>query len=560
MAFTKPPPPPSSEELRLHGLPLLRQAAIHAQDHDRILLSGWPQNDGSTDTISYRQVLSRAAQVADLLLARCSEAPGNEPRLVAHLTVPGWEYVSALWGAWGGGFGSVPLALSQKSPELQHVLTDAQPQVIFVGGGVVSGGSHPTHVPENETELLRAAELAGMSDRIVRLKEVFVDETKLPPRLGNEGIVPHLDSPALLLYTSGTTGRPKGVLTTHRNVYHQVTDLVHAWKWQPTDVALHVLPLHHVHGIINLLSCAAYAGARLEFRPFNTESLWKQWALPSRDLPSPTVFMAVPTIYAKLLEASEQLTQDVVETAVQSTLEPMRLMVSGSAALPVSILERWRNMTSHTLLERYGMTEFAMALSNSYDPPSLRQPGHVGVPLPSVEVRIVDEATDMVVESGVSGSLQVRGPTVFREYLNRPDATEEAFTKDGFFRTGDVAEFNTELQSYRILGRASVDIMKVGGYKLSALEIERIILEHPDVAELAVLGVPDEIWGERVGMLCRMKSGHSDMTLDVLRDWCEDRMARYKVPSRLVIVDSIPKNAMGKVNKRSLVELFRTEQ
>jgi malonyl-CoA/methylmalonyl-CoA synthetase len=174
--------------------------------------------------------------------------------------------------------------------------------------------------------------------------------------------------------------------------------------------------------------------------------------------------MAVPTIYAKLLEAADSLSPHVVEDAVNDTLRPMRLMVSGSAALPASNFERWEQLTGHRLLERYGMTEFGMAISNVYNPVKDRHPGHVGKPLPSVEVRLVDEETSrVIVEPSTSGSLRVRGPTVFREYLNRPDAMREAFDDDEFFITGDVAEYNAELESYRILGRASVDILKVGG-------------------------------------------------------------------------------------------------
>lgn len=205
------------------------------------------------------------------------------------------------------------------------------------------------------------------------------------------------------------------------------------------------------------------------------------------------------------------------------------------------------------------MTEFGMSISNPYEPANERHPGHVGLPLPSVDAKLVDEETGNVIKlPNTSGSLRIKGPTVFQEYLNRPDAMAEAFDDDGYFITGDVAEYNAELGSYRILGRASVDILKVGGYKLSALEIERDLLEHPDIAELAIMGVPDETWGERVGMIFRLKTGSKELTVDSLRAWCEHRMARHKIPSRLLLVDEIPKNAMGKVNKKTLVKLFET--
>jgi malonyl-CoA/methylmalonyl-CoA synthetase len=373
---------------------------------------------------------------------------------VASLCNPGADYISSLWGTWGAGYASVPLALSNKSPEMEHVLEDTKPLQILVGEGV-----------GNVNELLHAAENAGMSDRITFLKDVLANDSEQTDfYLGGNGIVQDMNSPALVIYTSGTTGKPKGVLSTHLNLFHQVTDLVSAWEWQQSDVALHVLPLHHVHGITKLCS-AAYVGARLDFQPFDAVRLWNEWADTDETRVKPNVFMAVPTIYAKLLEAAEsQSLSQVVESAVNETLRPMRLMVSGSAALPVSNFERWERLTGHRLLERYGMTEFGMAISNVYNPVQERHPGHVGIPLPSVEVRLVDEETNhVIVEPNTSGSLRVRGPTVFREYLNRPDAMREAFDDDGYFITGDVAEYNAELGSYRILGRASVDILKVGG-------------------------------------------------------------------------------------------------
>ncbi len=453
-----------------------------------------------------------------------------------------------MWGAWAAGYASVPLALSYKTPEIQHVLVDTQPCCILVGRGV-----------ENLEHLVQAAKNVGMSNRITFLDEILTDDNiQVDTLLGANGIVESMDSPALVVYTSGTTGKAKGVLSTFRNLFHQVTDLVAAWKWHRDDAALHVLPLHHVHGITKLCS-AAFVGARLDFQPFDATRLWNEWSISNGD--KPNVFMAVPTIYAKLLEAAESFSPELVDSAVDNTLRPMRLMVSGSAALPVSSFERWKDLTGQTLLERYGMTEFGMSISNPYEPIEERHAGHVGLPLPSVEARLVDEESGNVIDfPNTSGSLRIKGATVFQEYLNRPDAMKDAFDEEGYFITGDVAEFNSNLNSYRILGRASVDILKVGGYKLSALEIERDVLEHPVIAELAIMGVPDETWGERVGMICRIKTGSEELTIESLRNWCGDRMSRHKIPSRILLVDEIPKNAMGKVNKKTLVKLFESKQ
>ena len=593
--FPPPTPAPSLQELRLNGLPLLNRALQHAYHGRTLLMSGRKHEDGTTtntvDTVSYMDVLLQAKYVAKFLtelnVPEPSTTPYGRPKLAAHLNVPGWEYIATQWGIFGSGFGSVPLALTQKPKEMEHVLTDSNPHIIFAGGGCrlhKTTSTSSTHVPPNTDDLIQAAKNVGMEDRIVYLKDIFQPLSQqectihgnaranakddIPESqfwLGRSGVVPSLDEPALILYTSGTTGKPKGVVITHRNIFHQITDLVTSWEWEQSDVALHVLPLHHVHGVINILSCAAYVGARLEFQPFHAETLWKQWASDESTLPKPTVFMAVPTIYAKLLEAAANLPKETVTKAFQQTLSPMRLMVSGSAALPISVLEKWRSLTGHTLLERYGMTEFAMALSNPYrkksseDSTQIRRPGYVGRPLPSVAVRLMDQATEEVIETpGVSGELQVKGPTVFQKYLNRPDATKEAFTDDGYFRTGDIAQYDGDgIESFRILGRASVDIIKSGGYKLSALEIERELLEHPDIAEVAILGLPDDTWGERVAMICRLNSGAPEMTLEGLRIWSKDRLSKYKIPSRLLIVSSeIPKNAMGKINKKNLAGLF----
>jgi malonyl-CoA/methylmalonyl-CoA synthetase len=228
-------------------------------------------------------------------------------------------------------------------------------------------------------------------------------------------------------------------------------------------------------------------------------------------------------------------------------------MVSGSAALPVSTLNRWKQISGHTLLERYGMTEIGMALSNPLDGP--RVAGSVGVPLPGVEVRLVDER-GAIVDAGSPGEIEVRGPGVFKEYWGRPQATREAF-RDGWFRTGDVAV--VEDGRYRILGRMSIDIIKTGGHKVSALEIEEQLREHPAIAECAVVGIPDPEWGERVAAAVVVRHG-AKLDFDGLRSWSKERLATYKVPSRLRVVEALPRNAMGKVTKPAVAELFKTSR
>mmetsp|Transcript_28026 Transcript_28026/g.56009 ORF Transcript_28026/g.56009 Transcript_28026/m.56009 type:complete len:445 (+) Transcript_28026:92-1426(+) len=440
------------------------------------------------------------------------------------------------------------------------------------------------HTLSEGRDLRAAARDAGKMDRYWCLDDILSDYHKNPVdqdhkedvqgstyALGNGGDIISVDSPAMIIYTSGTTGNPKGVVHTHRNLYHQVTDLIQAWKWTHDDAILHFLPLHHVHGVINKLGCAVWAGGSVEFMKFHPVRLWERLAEASKKpylavehsnnnsecIPrrAPTLFMAVPTIYAKMLEVIPQLPASIRPWEFMSR-SPIRLMVSGSAALPTGIHNRWKAATGQTILERYGMTEMAMALSNPLEPVEGRLPGYVGMPLPSVEVKIIDEDTGEL--SSSSGELCVKGPTVFLEYWQNPHATAESFDADGWFKTGDVAEYDPVKKSYHILGRVSADIIKSGGHKLSSLQIERVLLEHPDLEEVVVLGIPDETYGERVGVICRLKNGDRTLDMKHLQSWCKTHLASYKIPTRMIIMkDDIPKNAMGKVSKKQLVHLFQ---
>jgi malonyl-CoA/methylmalonyl-CoA synthetase len=277
---------------------------------------------------------------------------------------------------------------------------------------------------------------------------------------------------------------------------------------------------------------------------FDTAAVWGR--LAGRDL---TLFMAVPTIYARLLAAWEAAEPDR-RRAFSDGCRHLRLMVSGSAALSVALLEAWRGLSGHTLLERYGMTEIGMALGNPLH--GERRPGHVGVPFPGIEVRLVDDA-GAAVGDDVAGQIEVRGATVFREYWRQPDATRAMFTPDGWLRTGDIAV--RKHGSYRILGRESVDIIKTGGFKVSALEIEEILHQHTAIAECAVIGVADAEWGQRVAAAVVLRPA-ATIDLASLRTWAKQYLAPYKVPTLLSVVDVLPRNPMGKVTKAALVALF----
>ncbi len=306
-----------------------------------------------------------------------------------------------------------------------------------------------------------------------------------------------------------------------------------------------LLPLHHVHGIVNVLLCALVAGARCTVHPkFDAVTTWK--SLESDGL---TLFMAVPTIYGRLL--TEDARADVtVSERRRAAARRLRLFVSGSAALPARTLEDWEAVTGHRLLERYGMTEIGMALSNPLI--GKRVPGYVGKPLPGVEVRVTDDE-DGVLPDGSEGELQVRGPQLFREYWRRPDETTSAFTTDGWFHTGD--EVVVTPDGFRILGRRSVDILKSGGEKLSALEIEEVLRTHPEVVDCAVVGVADSDWGERVCAAVVARPNRSPEP-SALRAWAAERLSPWKVPREVLLVAELPRNALGKVVKTEVRVLF----
>lgn len=488
---------------------------IRAEEHNE--KTAIATTDGA---FTYGDLLHTSSQIATGLLNNSEDL---QEQRVAFLIPPGFEYVATQWGIWRAGGIAVPLCISHPRPELEYVITNSGASIIV---------AHP-----NFEGILRSLAEAH------NLRFILTSET-LPSDIA---LLPEVDITrrALILYTSGTTGKPKGVVTTHQNIQAQVTSLTTAWEWTSDDRILHILPLHHIHGIVNVLTCALWAGAECHLlSKFDAETVWNRICYGNL-----TLFMAVPTIYVKLIAAWETASKERQKSMSEGCAK-MRLMVSGSAALPVQVLEKWQSISGHFLLERYGMTEIGMALSNPLH--GERLSGYVGKPLPEVEVRLVDENGELV-PAGTPGEIQVKGPGVFLEYWQNPQATAKAF-QDGWFRTGDTAV--VENGNYRILGRMSVDIIKTGGYKVSALEIEEVLRSHPDIQECAVVGVADLEWGERV-CAALVLQGAQPLTLESFRSWAKERLAVYKVPSQILIVKELPRNAMGKVTKPTVVELFR---
>src|SRR5271165_4282496 len=473
----------------------------------------------SQGSFTYNHLLDASSRVAAALLDSRADL---QEECVAFLVAPGFAWAAVQWGIWRGGAIAVPLPLGSTRSELEYFIDDSKATAL---------------VFDAPAETLLAPIAAARGIRALSRDEVLSHQTTTLPDIDSE-------RRAMILYTSGTTSRPKGVVTTHANTAAQITSLVDAWEWSADDRILLCLPLHHVHGIINVVSCALWSGATCEMLPrFDANAVWERISAGNV-----TVFMAVPTVYVRLIAAWDAAAPER-RAELSRGCAKLRLMVSGSAALPVSTLERWKEISGHTLLERYGMTEIGMALSNPYR--GERVPGCVGTPLPGVDVRLVSDSGEEVT-AGTPGGIEVRGANVFTEYWGKPEATREAF-RDAWFRTGDTAIVENSV--YRILGRNNIDILKTGGHKVSALEIEETLRQHPAVLECAVVGVPDDEWGERVAAALVLKNGEAP-DLEQLRAWAKERMAVHKVPSRLLLLDALPRNAMGKVTKPAVRALF----
>ncbi len=433
------------------------------------------------------------------------------------------DYVVSLFGIWRAGGIAIPLNTSAAIGELEHYLSCA--------------GVTRLIVQKNDQPALQKL-CASLNISIHTVIDILSQET-------NNETLPRLDGSrrAMILFTSGTTNKPKGVVSTHGNICSQISSLIEAWAWQENDSIPLYLPMHHVHGIINILCSGLWAGATVDvFTKFDMEAILNKVVANQY-----TVFMAVPTIYSKLIPHLETVSAEEKEK-ICAGFKAMRLNISGSAACPIPIYKKWLELTNQVLLERYGMTEIGMAISNPYH--GERRAGAVGTPLPGVEVALFDEENTIITDEDTPGEIRIKGPTVFLEYWDNQKATEESFL-NGWFCTGDVAVI--ENGYYRIMGRSSIDIIKSGGYKLSALEIEGVLLNHDAISECAVVGVPDDTWGEAVTAFVVLTAG-SSLTLAELKAWSKDKLSAYKIPKEIKIVESLPRNAMGKVTKKLLTQ------
>ncbi|QZA08918.1 acyl-CoA synthetase [Mycolicibacter heraklionensis] len=418
---------------------------------------------------------------------------------VAVLATPTAQTVLAVTGCLLAGIPVVPVPADVGVAERQHILSDS--------GARAWLGERPD-------------DLAGLPH--------------FPARAGSSHQLPEVseDGAALIIYTSGTTGPPKGVQLSGRALAADLDALAQAWQWSPDDVLVHGLPMYHVHGLVLGLLGSLRVGNRFVHTGKPTPEAYAA----ARG----TLYFGVPTVWSRV----------VADTGAAAALRPARLLVSGSAALPVPVFDALVAQTGHAPIERYGSTESLITLSTRVD--GERRPGWVGLPLRGVQTKLVADDGGPVPHDGATiGRLAVRGPTLFDGYLNRPDATAEAFDADGWYRTGDVAVIDAD-GMHRIVGRESVDLIKSGGFRVGAGEIETALLGHPAVAEVAVVGLPDEDLGQRIVAFVVASPDGSARPTELI-DYVAQQLSVHKRPREVRIVDALPRNAMGKVLKKALL-------
>ncbi|WP_020496305.1 acyl-CoA synthetase [Sciscionella marina] len=434
-----------------------------------------------------------------------AEAVAGKRRVAVYASARPHTAIAVL-GATAAGVPVVPLNPKLGERELEHILTDSAPDLLLCAP---DEGAH-----------------------------IALDRHEVDPAARASFTEPATDSedPLFIVYTSGTTGAPKGVVQPRRSLEATISGLADAWAWTAEDVVVHGLPLFHVHGLVlGTLGPILLGGSVHHLGRFEAEAAADALtAYPS------TMLFGVPTMYSRVAEAVE------ADTGLAGRFGAARLLVSGSAPLPASVHKRITAATGQQIIERYGLTETFMNTSVRID--AERRPGTVGVPLAGVDLRITDDAGTEIGEPGLVGEVEVRGPNVFREYLNRADATAEAF-RDGWFRTGDMATRDPD-GYLRLVGRRSTDLIKSGGYRIGAGEIENALLEHPGVTEAAVTSEPDEDLGERI--IAWIVSSASPASETELIEHVASILTPHKRPRVVRFRESLPRNDMGKILKRSL--------
>jgi malonyl-CoA/methylmalonyl-CoA synthetase len=474
---------------------------------------------------TYERLFAAAAALASGLAAqglrkgdRVAFFLGNRP-----------EFVVAYLAAIRLGAVMVPINLAYRRREIAHMVLDAEPRLLITERSLL-----PV-LDELEAGDRRSLERVILAEELDDLKGN--QASFAPPVVGGS-------DPAMLLYTSGTTGRSKGAIITHDNVLATVTGLLAAWAWEPRDALLLSLPLFHTHGLVVGLHCALAAGATVHLRRRFEAGETAADLLAGE----PTLFFGVPTMYVRLVAELRRRTAE----GERAGLARMRLFCSGSAPLAPETFAAFRELTGHDILERYGMTETGMNLSNPYAGPRL--PGTVGTPLPGVSIRIVDRQ-NVDLPPGSEGDLLVAGSNVFSGYWRSPEKTAESFVHDDlgrrWFRTGDLAREDAATGYVTLLGR-SRELILTGGFNVYPREVEEVLATYPGVRESAVAGRPHPEWGEVPVAFLVVESPFDEVTEAALVAFCKSQMAGFKVPRRFEYLEALPRNALGKVQKHLL--------
>jgi malonyl-CoA/methylmalonyl-CoA synthetase len=489
--------------------------ALELWDGDAVKIVTYRQLEGGVlRTMSYLRAkgVSEGDRVA-LQLPKCL------PFIYLHLAVMRLEAIS------------LPLNPGYTAHELAYFLKDADAGLFFADAST-RPSLHPmlSAMPSNEESVF--LDLSSETSF-----EALIAEFQ-PQDSADVEIPQNTNATCLMIYTSGTTGQPKGAELTHGNLTANIDSLHEAWGWRDDDVLLHVLPIFHVHGLLVALHGALNAGATAVLQArFDPEQTLQ--TLCERKC---TLLMAVPAIHRRLVNVPEAANYD---------LSHVRLVTSGSDRLPDGLFSNFIETFGHTLLERYGMSETGMLISNPLR--GERRVGSVGLPLPGVEVRIVHPDTEALLPDNEVGAVQVRGENVFKGYWRQPDKTAAAFTRDGWFRTGDLGL--RESDGYITLKGRSRDLIISGGYNVYPPEVELVLAGHPAVQASAVIGCPDEEWGEMVTAII-IPHPQSPVTQDEIIAHCKTYLVNYKVPRRVLFVEDLPRNSLGKVRKAQLRQEF----
>ncbi|TPV93391.1 MAG: AMP-binding protein [Myxococcales bacterium FL481] len=446
-------------------------------------------------------------------------------RVAAYLA-PGEAVVQTLLACHRLGAVFVPINRRYQDRELAHIVRDCRPALaVSDPDGLSALGRVVSPTPR----LVQAGSATGGTPHLA----------EWPTHLPWEGPLPDNHDPALMIYTSGTTGASKGVVHSFSGLIQNIGALTRSWGFSGQDRLCLMLPLFHVHGLcIGIHGSLLTGNSVLLHERFEPSQVFRDFA--ERDA---TVFMGVPTMYARLVERAQ------TEPTAAAKLQRARLFTAGSAPLSPRLFAEFQALTGHAILERYGMSETLITLSNPLAGP--RRPGTVGTEVEGCEVRIVDDS-GRDVPRGVSGELLVRGPSLMLGYWDHSRDLLAPVDDDGWFATGDVAQQDSG-GYVRILGRRTTDLIKSGGYRIAARELEEVLLEHPTVDEVAVIGVPDVTWGERIVAVVVAETADEPSLSRALREHCREQLADYKCPRGFVVRRALPRNALGKLQKHELV-------